>query len=162
MSKVKSLAIIACVFLMSCQNGGDKAVSTDMVTNPETASGEAAAPISAIEFDSELFEFGTISQGEKVSHSFTFRNTGEADLIITSAKGSCGCTIPQWPKEPIAPGAEGKIDVVFNSSGKSGNQHKKVSIIANTQPATNTIALSGEVIAPAKEEEEVEATESEN
>jgi hypothetical protein len=72
-------------------------------------------------------------------------------LIITSAKGSCGCTIPEYPTDPIAPGEEGIIDVVFNSDGKSGQQNKKVTIVANTVPNTTVLAINGMVEVPVAE-----------
>jgi len=105
----------------------------------------------SIKFEEERFNFGTITQGEKVKHTFKFKNTGSEELVIVSAKGSCGCTVPEWPKEPIAPGADGEIYVVFNSDGKSGKQVKQVSIVANTEPATSVIALEGDIIAPSPE-----------
>lgn len=128
----------------SCQGEGT-------ANNQEESAGvttENVEAITSISFEEEVFDFGSITQGEKVEHTFRFRNDGENDLVIVSAKGSCGCTVPKWPKEPIAPGEEGDIHVVFNSEGKKGMQHKKVSIIANTEPATTVIALKGEVIAP--------------
>ncbi|MGY8954521.1 MAG: DUF1573 domain-containing protein, partial [Flavobacteriales bacterium] len=109
----------------------------------------SGAPV--MEFEKEIFDFGTIAQGEKVNFIYKFTNTGDADLIISSAKGSCGCTVPDWPKQPIAPGEVSEIKVVFNSDGKSGNQHKDVSINANTQPALNKIAFKGIVEVPAEE-----------
>ena len=87
-----------------------------------------------------------------------FKNTGENDLVIVSAKGSCGCTIPKWPKEPIAPGAEAEMYVIFNSDGKSGRQNKKVSVIANTEPATSVVVIRGNVIVPEAAEEATEET----
>lgn len=150
MKKVLLTVAVACT-MFACQNEA-KEVTTDVVNNPNTAAEGAAAEESKdmpkMVFASEVYDFGTVSQGEKVQFSYSFKNEGTTDLIITSAKGSCGCTVPQWPKEPIAPGAEGKIDVVFDSNGKSGKQHKKVTIVANTVPATNVVALKGEVVAP--------------
>ena len=142
------VAIFTISTFMSCAPD-NSTISTDIVANPQTASGEEAnAKLPTIKFEEELFEFGEITQGEKVEHTFMFTNTGDADLIVTSAKGSCGCTVPEWPKKPIKPGEKGEINVVFNSEGKKGRQHKKVTIVANTQPSTNVIAISGEIIAP--------------
>jgi len=142
------VAIFTISTFMSCAPD-NSTISTDIVANPQTASSEEAnAKLPAIKFEEELFELGAITQGEKVEHTFMFTNTGEADLIVTSAKGSCGCTVPEWPKKPIKPGEKGEINVVFNSEGKKGRQHKKVTIVANTQPSTNVIAISGEIIAP--------------
>lgn len=144
--------IIVAIFMistfMSCAPD-NSTISTDIVTNPQSANGEDKnAKLPAIKFEEELFDFGDITQGEKVEHVFMFTNTGEADLIITSAKGSCGCTVPEWPKKPIKPGEKGEINVVFNSEGKKGRQHKKITIVANTQPSTNVVAISGDIIAP--------------
>jgi len=147
-----SLIIALAIGLASCANENSDTVNADVVNNSLTASegGEVSgAPV--MEFEEEIFDFGTIAQGEKVNFVYKFTNTGDADLIISSAKGSCGCTVPDWPKQPIAPGEVSEIKVVFNSDGKSGNQHKDVSINANTQPALNKIAFKGIVEVPAEE-----------
>ncbi len=147
-----SLIIALAIGLVSCANESSDTVNADVVNNSLTASegGEVSgAPV--MEFEKEIFDFGTIAQGEKVNFIYKFTNTGDADLIISSAKGSCGCTVPDWPKQPIAPGEVSEIKVVFNSDGKSGNQHKDVSINANTQPALNKIAFKGIVEVPAEE-----------
>lgn len=158
MKKVFLSAAVVGLLFTACNDAKEEAkqeegaaITTDVVNNPNTASEapEAASEdVPKMVFAEELYDFGSVSQGEKVQYSYEFKNEGKTDLIITSAKGSCGCTVPSWPKEPIAPGASGKIDVVFDSNGKSGKQHKKVTIVANTMPATNVVALKGEVIAP--------------
>lgn len=76
-----------------------------------------------------------------VEHEFTFTNTGKAPLVVTNAKGSCGCTVPTWSKEPIAPGAEGKMLVKFNSNGKPNQQVKTVNITANTEAGKELIKI---------------------
>ena len=93
-------------------------------------------------------QFGEISQGEKVKRMFKFTNVGKSSLIISDAKGSCGCTVPLWPKEPIAPGEEAEIEVVFDSNGKSGHQKKTVTLVANTVPNTMLLVIEGDVLAP--------------
>lgn len=148
--KVFIVAALA-VTLFSCGGDAEQKITTEVVNNPNSATennAEQNQDMPKMVFTEEVYDFGTISQGEKVSYSYKFKNEGTADLVITSAKGSCGCTVPSWPKEPIAPGDEGTIDVVFDSNGKKGQQHKKVTIVANTMPATNVIALKGEVNAP--------------
>lgn len=147
MRKILFASVLALVF-MSC-NEQEKKITTDIVTEP-----------TSMKFEEEAYEFGTISQGEKVYHSFKFTNTGNADLVISSAKGSCGCTVPTYPKEPIAPGESGVIEVVFDSNGKKGSQHKKVFITANTDPSSNVIAIKGEVLAPETEGEQPAASDS--
>lgn len=150
---MKKLAIMASMALLvaACNNTESETVSTSIVNNPNTAA-EGATPASeatpVMQFESEVFDFGTISQGEKVFHTYKFTNTGKDDLIITSASSSCGCTVPQWPKEPIKPGETAEIEVVFDSNGKRGQINKKVHIVANTNPSTNVIAINGQVIAP--------------
>ena len=155
-----SAALIAVFGLVSCE----EQAASDESANVETASQETSSSaitadnvelLSSIEFAEDAFDFGEITQGEKVEHTFMFKNTGENDLVIVSAKGSCGCTIPKWPKEIIAPGAEAEMYVIFNSDGKSGRQNKKVSVIANTEPATSVVVIRGNVIVPEATEEEV-------
>lgn len=143
---IAGLALI----LGACSNGADnQMVDSSDVKNPNTASADGADEgLAGMEFENNVYDFGTITQGEKVTHNFKFKNNGEAELVIVSAKGSCGCTVPEWPKEPIAVGAEGEINVVFNSDGKKGVQKKNVTIVANTTPATTTLTLKGEIIAP--------------
>ncbi len=99
---------------------------------------------SSIEFEEETFDFGTITDGDVVNHTFSFTNTGDENLVLISVKGSCGCTIPEnWPKQPIAPGESGTIDVTFNSKNKVGNVIKNVRIEANTEPSINVIKITG-------------------
>ncbi len=102
-----------------------------------------------MEFDATEFDFGTVQDGEKVSHTYTFKNTGSEPLILSNAKGSCGCTVPSWPREPIAPGETGEITVEFNSKNKKGRRNQKVTITANTNPPQSFIYLKGEVMGDA-------------
>ena len=145
---------ISVLLLAGCSSENEK-VSTDLINNPHSASAgdnDNAMPI--MDFDEESFDFGNISQGEKVEHSFSFTNTGDADLIISSAIGSCGCTIPSYPKEPVKPGQSAEIQVVFDSNGKHGAQHKRVTIVANTVPNKTLIAIMANVLVPEKSENE--------
>jgi hypothetical protein len=100
-------------------------------------------------FESEEFNYGTIKQGESVTHEFTFTNNGKEDLIITNAQGSCGCTVPVWPKEPLKKGTKGTIKVTFNSAGKMGLQDKTVTITSNAKNSPRVLHLKGTVEAPA-------------
>ncbi len=113
-----------------------------------------AGPTTTMSFDKLEFDYGVIDAGEKVNHKYKFTNSGSEPLIISNAKGSCGCTVPNWPKEPIPPGGTGEIDVVFDSKGKKGKQSKRVTITANTNPAQTFLTIKGEVTpdpnAPAK------------
>lgn len=145
-----------CSFLMlviisSCSDNNThhaNGISTDIVNNPKTVSteikNEDAFP--QIEFEAENHNFGNITEGEKVEYSFKFKNTGAAGLVISSAKASCGCTVPIWPKEPISPGGEGIIKVSFNSEGRPGKVNKKVTVISNTNPNTKILTIEGQVL----------------
>ncbi len=104
-----------------------------------------AGPTTSIEFEETEFDFGTVQEGQKVSHTYKFKNTGKEPLVLSDAKGSCGCTVPKWPREPIAPGATGEIVVEFNTQGKAGNRNQKVTLTANTNPPQTFLSLKGVV-----------------
>ena len=91
------------------------------------------------------YDFGDMTAGDVVHHTFTFTNTGTNPLLITNAIGSCGCTVPTYPKEPIPPGGKAAIEVQFNSSGKEGLQNKTITVSANTEPATTVLTITSNV-----------------
>jgi hypothetical protein len=136
------------LILVSCGANESKKASGDLVNNPISASDTMAslsetAPI--MTFEENIHNFGTLVDGEVVTYKFKFKNTGNADLIISNASASCGCTIPSYPKEPITPGTEGAIDVQFNSTGKVGTFDKNVTITSNTIPTQIYLVIRGEV-----------------
>lgn len=112
------------------------------------------ATAATISFEENSFDFGTLEEGDKVEHVFKFTNTSDNPLTITNARGSCGCTVPEWPREPIAPGEGGEIKVKFDSKGKKGKQSKTVTITANTDPVNTMLTISSDVIALENDEEE--------
>lgn len=134
---------MAAVFA-ACNQGSKTASNAGDTTSTAITPGMAANATS-IKFEEETFDFGKIKQGEKVTHQFAFTNTGDKPLIITEAHASCGCTVPEPPKEPIKPGEKGLIKVVFNSEGKSGLQDKQIYVSANTNPQQTVVHLIGEV-----------------
>lgn len=101
--------------------------------------------VAKMSFDESIFEFGTVDEGERVEHVFKFENTGKVPLVISNAKGSCGCTVPEWPKEPIAVGDSGEIKVSFNTSGKRNQQTKTVTLTSNTYPTKTILTVKGNV-----------------
>ena len=104
-----------------------------------------------ISFEKEVHDYGTIDKGENGESTFMFTNTGNEPLIITKAKGSCGCTVPEWPKEPIAPGAKGSIKVKYDTN-RVGPINKTVTISSNASNVENgvkIIRIKGKVEAPA-------------
>jgi len=136
--------------LFSCGNKeNDQKIDSSLINVSETANGTAdKSKLPVIKFTESEFNYGKIIQGEKVSHTFTFANEGKSNLVIVSAKASCGCTVAQPPKDPIPPGATGKIDVVFDSNGKSGMVSKSITVLTNCEPNTVILTIGGEVIVP--------------
>ena len=96
-------------------------------------------------FAEDRYEFGDIPEGDKVEHTFEFENSGNEPLIISNVLTTCGCTVPEWPREPIPPGGTGKIDVVFNSTNKSGVQNKVITVLSNAGEGRTKLTLYGNV-----------------
>jgi len=125
-------------------SAGNAIPANDPATNPNVAGQEAvntnaAKPV--MQFEETEHDFGTIGQGKKVQHTFSFTNTGQAPLVIESATATCGCTVPEWPKEPVMPGKTGAIKVEFDPTGKSGQTSKQITITANTEPQINQLTI---------------------
>lgn len=166
LKNIQTLLLLAtvAVFAVACQ-GGDAGVRDAARENVENAPVQPAAgqqpqsptqpaaaavpagPTTAIAFGESTFDFGTVTEGEVVSHTYTFTNSGTETLVLSDAKGSCGCTVPSWPREPIAPGASAEMTVTFNSKNKKGKRNQKVTVTANTNPPQTFIYLTGEVAA---------------
>lgn len=102
-------------------------------------------PKTTVKFASYDHDFGTINQDSENTYVFKFTNTGTEPLIIQSANGSCGCTVPDYPKEPIAPGATGDIKVVYKPGKQKDAQQKTVTVVANTEPKQTTLRISANV-----------------
>ncbi len=109
---------------------------------------QVPAGSTTIVFEEVTHDFGTIKEGEPAIHVFKFTNTGQNPLKIESAKASCGCTAPEYPKDPIQPGNQGEIKVTFHTKGRLGAQHKAVTINANTSPVSTRIFIKANVVAP--------------
>ena len=132
--------------MFSCNNDENKGIDASSVSNTASANGKTNSSLPEIKFEEEVFDFGKITQGEVVSHDFKFKNIGNSNLIISGASGSCGCTVPKWPKEPILTNGEGKMNVVFSSEGKKGIQEKTITIVTNCEPSTRIIRIKADVI----------------
>ena len=148
--KNKITLVICIVFLIftACNNNSNK-LSTDLVSNPNSASGTGnIGDLPKFKFETDLHDFGKAIEGEKLSYSFKFKNIGKTDLVIASATASCGCTVPEFPKEPIHPSKDGVITVTFNTAGKTGFQHKTITIVANTQPSNYVLNIKAMVTSP--------------
>ncbi|WP_072053007.1 DUF1573 domain-containing protein [Hymenobacter terrenus] len=112
-------------------------------TQPAKPAGPTAGP--AITFEEVKYDFGSVVQGGTVDHTFKFKNTGTAPLVISNIGVSCGCTTPEWTKDPVLPGKTGTIAAHFNSAGKMGMQNKVLTIESNATAGSTTVSLVGEV-----------------
>lgn len=101
-----------------------------------------------ITFKETEFDFGDIKQGDKVEHTFEFTNTGEADLLISTARASCGCTVPEFTEEAVKPGKSGKIKVTFNSAGKKGATTKTITVVCNTANENEILTIKTNIQVP--------------
>jgi hypothetical protein len=122
-------ATLAATFFAGC-GGDNRAIAMQQVMRD-------SARYTSIQWLDSAKDFGTIPEGQKVEVAFRFRNTGSTPLVITQVRPSCGCTIAEQPKEPIAPGAEGHISAVFNSQGHAGVNRKTLFVTANTKGSQN-------------------------
>jgi len=150
--KIVLLFAVALFALTSCKKGEVTRIENknptpvpvpgaQMPKPPRPADGKyPVMSFAALEHD-----FGTIKKGEKVNYTFKFENTGEADLLISNAVGSCGCTIPEFPKDPIKPGESGELKVSFNSAGKHGEQKKTVTVLTNTESGQEKLTIKASI-----------------
>lgn len=107
---------------------------------------QAQETIPVITFKENSIDFGDIVQGQKVEHTFVLTNTGKQPLIISNVAATCGCTVPSWPKEPVAPGKSAEIKVSFNSTGKVGKQNSVVRIYSNASEPIEKVSLISNVL----------------
>jgi len=103
-----------------------------------------------VQLDDSAYNFGNVTDGDKVEYSYRFRNTGKNPLIVLSALASCGCTVPEKPEEPIKPGETGFLKVVFNSKGRVGEVHKTITVTSNAYPKFPELELTGHVVSAEK------------
>jgi len=143
---IYTLIFVALLSVFSCGNSGDNKTGAVDNQSDTTVTDSTQSPVLTLE--NPVFEFGKINQGEKVYHKFKYKNTGKSNLLINDVGATCGCTVPKWSKEPLAPGQEGEIEVVFDSYGKQGMQSKKINIFSNAKQQKIEAVLRGEVVLP--------------
>lgn len=158
MNKSKLLFLVLLLAVGACQqnrfSGSEKSVeeikaegpisNADIIRNPVTAAGPIdTINVAKMSFEEETFNFGEVKEGAIVKHTYNFTNTGKVPLVISDASSTCGCTVPTWPKAPIAPGETGEISVEFNTQNKHREQKKPIIITANTNPARTVVHLEG-------------------
>ena len=149
MKKISILFAVATIIgFTSCKNGGDATtkINKENLENASNRDAEIKKGTASIAFDKTVYDFGTVNEGDIVETSFEVTNSGKTDLVITNAQGSCGCTVPVWPKAPIKPGETAKVDVKFNTSGKPNKQSKTVTLTTNTESGREVLTVKGSVI----------------
>jgi hypothetical protein len=147
--KYFSILFLSAALFFSC--AGDKKddkIDASLVNVSQNGDGTTTGNLPVITFTETEFDFGKMTQGERVLHDFTFTNTGKGQLIISNVTTTCGCTIAEKPKDPIAPGKTGKIKVEFNSDGKSGEVMRQITVVSNCEPNAATLKIKATVIVP--------------
>lgn len=124
-------------------NPSNSSATPNVLAQPEPV--KPSGPPTSIKFEQEEHDFGKIKQDSQNKYKFKFKNTGTNPLLIENAVGSCGCTVPTYPKEPIAPGATGEIEVVYSPGKQKGQQQKTVTVTANTEPKETRVQIKAEV-----------------
>lgn len=151
------LPLFAMIFV-SCDNGiesgeegslvelSGEGSNSDLIRNPISAEeiGDTVN-VAKIQFETPVYDFGTVEEGEQVQYSFKFKNTGKKPLIIKSATATCGCTVPKPSKEPIAPGKIGEIPVTFDSNGRGPEVTKTITVTSNAFPNQTRVKLIGKI-----------------
>jgi len=150
-----SLFLVSAMLLASCNNSKNQEQEAEAADIPMDEVGKqpvgqtiipgADSSDAVLEVSEDAYDFGVVKEGEKVEHEFTFTNTGSSPLIISNVQASCGCTTPEYSKNPIAPGDQGLVKVVFNSAGQLGKQHKVITVTSNAASRNTLLHLRGEV-----------------
>ena len=137
---------IICFLNISCDNNPTKKINQqNLLETEKRLEQESVLPI--LKFDFDTYDFGQVNDGEIVEVDYTFKNIGESNLIIYDASASCGCTVPEYPKDKeIKPGESGVIKARFDSSGQTGKQVKSITLTTNTENSKKIIRMSGFVI----------------
>lgn len=133
------VAVLSVFAFSSCKdNAADKVNEENVATAAERDADSGKFPV--IAFEEDQYDFGTIDNGTHVEHVFKFKNTGDAPLTIVNAKSSCGCTVPEYTKEAIAPGKEGELLVKFDGSGQN-QVNKTITLTTNTEKGMETLTI---------------------
>jgi hypothetical protein len=148
-----SIVFLSVITLFACNNQpkqeeNKNLLPTDLVNNPRSAAGTdttALNEMAEMQFRDTVHDFGAIKEGESVTYDFEFTNTGKKPLVISNAAGSCGCTVADFPREPMAPGKSSVVKVQFSSIGKHGHQEKSVSLTTNSKRGTHVLYIKGDV-----------------
>ena len=148
------LVVLATLALASCKKEvemNDESKKQEVVTehavdNTATDNSQSLRPVASMAFSKTEHDFGTINGNDVVETIFSFTNTSDTDLLISNAQGSCGCTVPEYPKQPIAPGEKADIKVSFSPKGKNGMQNKTVTLTTNTESGKEILTVKANIV----------------
>jgi len=150
MKKTPYLFILVAIICLttSCKDSASNAsskINKENLNNAKSRDLEIKKGTASVTFDSNLYDFGTVNEGDIVEKTFKVTNSGKVDLVITNAQATCGCTVPVWPKDPIKPGETGDIQIKFNTAGKPNRQQKTVTLTTNTESGKELLTIKGSV-----------------
>ena len=148
------LVVLAILALASCKKEvvmteeykGQEVISEQVVDNTATDQSQSIRPTASMDFSKTEHDFGTIDGNDVVETIFSFTNTSDTDLLISNAQGSCGCTVPDYPKQPIAPGEKADIKVSFSPKGRNGMQNKTVTLTTNTASGKEILSIKANIV----------------
>ncbi|MDP3357898.1 MAG: DUF1573 domain-containing protein [Lutibacter sp.] len=138
------IALLSLAFV-SCKDNASAKIDASNLETAKERDAKISMGTAIIEFDTKDYDFGTVNEGEVVEGVFKITNKGKTDLIITGASATCGCTVPEWPKDPIKPGDSGELKFSFDSKGRTGKQSKSITLQTNTAEVTETLRIGGTV-----------------
>lgn len=138
-------AIASLVLTTSCKKENAALRIDDAAAKKAEMAHANSGKMPVIQFETMDHDFGTINEGDKAEYIYKFKNTGNADLVLTSVKPSCGCTVPTYTQTPVKPGESGEIKAIFDSSGKPGQQQKTITVTSNTEKGTETLNFKANV-----------------
>ncbi|HEX2683563.1 MAG TPA: DUF1573 domain-containing protein [Ferruginibacter sp.] len=135
------LLLFVSISILSCDSKTkDKIDGTTVKQDP------VITDSTTVQIIDSTYNYGKVTDGEKVEYNYRFKNIGNKPLVIIRATSSCGCTVPEKPEKPVMPGEIGFIKVVFDSRGKVGTTHKSISVQSNANPPFADLILTGEVL----------------
>jgi hypothetical protein len=136
------LFLLVSVIIISCNSRSKDKIAEGTTVPPAVVITDSTT----VQIIDSAYNYGKVSEGEKVEYNYRFRNTGSKPLVILSATSTCGCTVPEKPEKPVLPGEIGFIKVVFNSKGKVGMTNKAITVTSNANPSFPELFLTGEVL----------------
>ncbi len=143
-NSIVGILLLSLAFV-SCKDNASAKINSSNLETAKERDAKISLGTAIIEFDTKDYDFGVVNEGEVVEGVFKITNIGKTDLIITDASASCGCTVPEWPKDPIKPGDSGELKFSFNSAGRTGNQSKSITLQTNTENVTEMLRIGGTV-----------------